>query len=353
MKRIGPSAQAPEREDVHAGSLLSGSGVRRRQPGPSTVRYGGNTVCYVETRLADGTLLVLDAGTGIRELGRELIRREHTGPITLLLTHVHWDHIQGLAVLRTALRRRAPRASASSRSPDVRSGTSACQKLILFDGIHFPIHARDIPAKLERLEDVESSYRVGSAKISRIPLNHPGGSQGFRIDDADGHSIAYLTDNEIAQPAPLTTTVDELARFSEGCDLVIHDAQYLADDMPAKRGWGHSMVSDVLELGKRAATPHLVLFHHEPGARRRRPRRDRHPGQRVAEGTSPGRARDRRQRRSRHRSLRRRGPLALDSPERSKQGALTIRSRQRLMRAPYSPTRLAVCALLSSPRSRF
>jgi phosphoribosyl 1,2-cyclic phosphodiesterase len=229
-------------------------------PGPSTVRYGGNTVC-VEARLADGTVLILDAGTGIRELGKELVREQHQEPITLLLTHVHWDHIQGLPFFGPLWQRGSHLRILPLPNFDQ---NNACRQLILFDGIHFPVHARDIPAKLERLEDNEATYRVGSATIKRIALNHPGGAQGFRIDDDGGHSIAYLTDNEIGQAPPLASTVDELAAFAEGCELVIHDAQYLEGDMPAKRGWGHSTLPEVLEFGKRAATPHLVLFHHEP-----------------------------------------------------------------------------------------
>jgi ribonuclease BN (tRNA processing enzyme) len=99
--------------------------------------------------------------------------------------------------------------------------------------------------------------------VRRIQLNHPGGAQGFRIDDEDGTSVAYLTDNEInAENAK--TTIDELARFADGVDLLIHDSQYLAEDMPAKLGWGHSVVTEVLRLGVLAEPKHLALFHHDP-----------------------------------------------------------------------------------------
>ncbi len=100
--------------------------------------------------------------------------------------------------------------------------------------------------------------------VKRIALNHPGGAQGFRIDDADGKSLCYLTDNELSPPGPVTTSMQELARFAARTDLLIHDSQYFEADMPVKRGWGHSTVEDVLRLTKLAETPHLVFFHHDP-----------------------------------------------------------------------------------------
>jgi len=99
--------------------------------------------------------------------------------------------------------------------------------------------------------------------VRRIQLNHPGGAQGFRIDDDDGTSVAYLTDNELHAENP-KTTVEELARFAGGSDLIIHDSQYLAEDMPGKLGWGHSVVTEVLRLGVLAEPKQLALFHHDP-----------------------------------------------------------------------------------------
>jgi ribonuclease BN (tRNA processing enzyme) len=97
-----------------------------------------------------------------------------------------------------------------------------------------------------------------------VSLNHPGGSDGFRIDDEGGASLCYLTDNELSPPGLITTPLDELARFAAGASLLVHDAQYLASDMPAKHGWGHSVVDDVLELGRRAEARTLALHHHDP-----------------------------------------------------------------------------------------
>jgi ribonuclease BN (tRNA processing enzyme) len=105
---------------------------------------------------------------------------------------------------------------------------------------------------------------VGNAEVRRVSLNHPGSAQGFRIDDTDGTSLAYLTDNELAAPGKVQTSPEELARFADGVDLLIHDSQYVNADMPNKHGWGHSVVDDVLKLGVLAEPKILALYHHDP-----------------------------------------------------------------------------------------
>jgi ribonuclease BN (tRNA processing enzyme) len=106
--------------------------------------------------------------------------------------------------------------------------------------------------------------RIGSARVTRVALNHPGGADGFRIDDADGSSVCYLTDNELHPPGAAVTSLEELARFARDTGLIIHDAQYLPEDMPDKHGWGHSLVHDVLSLGRAAEARTLALYHHDP-----------------------------------------------------------------------------------------
>lgn len=240
-------------------------GVRGSTPTPglSTVRYGGNTVC-VEVHLADGTPLILDAGTGLRELGNLLMSEGHRqtgGPLHMLLTHLHWDHIMGIPFFKPIWHKET-RLQIYPLANEVQQ--AAGRTRALFDGIHFPVRAADVPATIEFLETVASPWRIGSATITRIGLNHPGGAQGFRIDDDGGASLCYLTDNELSPPGPPATSLDALAKFAEGASLVIHDAQYTESEMPQKRGWGHSAIEDVLRLGQKAATKHLVLFHHDP-----------------------------------------------------------------------------------------
>jgi phosphoribosyl 1,2-cyclic phosphodiesterase len=227
-------------------------------PGPSTVRYGGNTVC-VEVRLADGTCIVLDAGTGIRELGNQLVAESYAAPIHLFITHGHWDHIIGLPFFAPVYRKHTkialhlPTVAQANRTRDP----------VLFDGTHFPVRFADLPARWDRIEHV-GEHRVGSATIRHVELDHPGGATGFRIDDDSGKSVCYLTDNELDPPGAAIAGPVALAQFAAGTDLLIHDAQYLPSDMPAKRGWGHSQVDQVLALARAAGARTLALHHHDP-----------------------------------------------------------------------------------------
>jgi len=226
-------------------------------PGPQTSRYGGNTSC-VEVRLSDGSTLALDAGTGMRELGKILVREERASPVHLFLSHTHWDHVMGLPFF-------APLYDKSNHLlvyPLANEAQERFQRNI-FDDIHFPVSVHDIPSKVEFARPEGDEWRVGSARVRRIQLNHPGGAQGFRVEDDDGSSMAYLTDNEIGA-GNTVVSVDDLARFADGVSLLIHDSQYIPADMPHKRGFGHSLVEDVLKLGQFARPGQLVLFHHDP-----------------------------------------------------------------------------------------
>lgn len=226
-------------------------------PGPQTSRYGGNTSC-VEVRLSDDSTLALDAGTGLRELGKKLVREGRASPVHLFLSHTHWDHVMGLPFF-------APLYDRSNHLLVYPLANEAQEKFQrnIFDDIHFPVSVNDIPSKVEFAKPEGVTWRVGSARVTRIQLNHPGGAQGFRVDDDDGTSMAYLTDNEIGA-GNTVVTVDDLARFSDGVNLLIHDSQYVPSDMPHKRGFGHSLVEDVLKLGQYAKPKDLVLFHHDP-----------------------------------------------------------------------------------------
>lgn len=226
-------------------------------PGPQTARYGGNTSC-VEVKLSDGTTLALDAGTGLRSLGNTLVREGREGQVHLLLSHTHWDHVLGLPFFAPLWNK----ANHIIVYPLANDAQERFQRNI-FDDIHFPVSVNDIPAKLELAKPSSTAWRIGSAVVKPVQLNHPGGAQGFRIDDDDGSSLAYLTDNELNAASAVIGT-DALARFSEGVSLLIHDSQYVLSDMPHKLGWGHSIVDDVLKLGALAQPHRLALFHHDP-----------------------------------------------------------------------------------------
>jgi phosphoribosyl 1,2-cyclic phosphodiesterase len=230
-------------------------------PGPATVRYGGNTSC-VEARLADGTVLILDGGTGLRELGKQLLAEGTRAQLHMIITHAHWDHIIGVPFF-------APIYTSDTTLTlypilTAAPGSSLPQEE-LFDGLHFPLRMHQLPAKIVRPENSdEAVWNIGSARVTRTRLNHPGGSTGFRVDDADGSSLVFLTDNELEPPGGRLVTTAELARFARGAGLLVHDAQYLDAEIDEKRGWGHSTVPQVLELGRQAEVRRLALYHHDP-----------------------------------------------------------------------------------------
>jgi ribonuclease BN (tRNA processing enzyme) len=233
-------------------------------PGPRTVRYGGNT-SSIEVRLADGTCLLLDGGTGMRELGRALAHQPTLPPFHLIVTHVHWDHVLGVPFFAPLYR---PDAKVTFHPPGGERSTAYGPEQ-LFDGRRFPLRLHQIPSEISRAP-VESSLverTVGSARLRPIRLNHPGGSTGYRIDDADGASLVLYTDQELppgvdhCAPPVLREDLIELAR---GASLLIHDAQYLESDFPLRAGWGHSSVPAVLELARAAEVRNLALYHHDP-----------------------------------------------------------------------------------------
>lgn len=230
-------------------------------PGPSTVRYGGNTPCVsIDGKYKNGRgwTAVFDAGTGAHRLGQELVNNDND--IFLFLTHTHWDHIQGFPFF------------APIYQPDRKIYLSHLEQrrglfeLLLeqMDGRRFPVPQEHLPANLTSLsaEEAEARIREGYG-VDRLRVNHPGETHGFKVHIQD-LKIVYIPDNEINPPYEPIVTLNDLATFCEGADVLIHDAQYVPEDMPAKQGWGHSVIDRVCELALRAKVKQLVLFHHDP-----------------------------------------------------------------------------------------
>lgn len=226
-------------------------------PGPSTVHYGGNTSC-VSIDLGSDKILVLDAGTGIRELGKVLA--VGNADIFVLLSHDHWDHIQGFPFFIPIYQ--PNRVIYTFTTLEAKSMLSSLIEQM--DGAHFPVIPDNLPSQYQCItEDVTVFLRDYGFNISRIATNHPGSSTGYCIEN-DGRSVVYLTDNELDPPYEKTTEFDGFVQFCQHADILIHDAQYIEQDMPKKRGWGHSLVSQVCELALAAEVKHLILYHHDP-----------------------------------------------------------------------------------------
>lgn len=230
-------------------------------PGPSTVKYGGNTSC-VEVRLDDGALLVLDAGTGIRTLGMSLRDRQFD-EIHLLLTHLHLDHLEGLGFFDPLWRHESvihvwgPPSTTHSLSERIARYMSPPL---------FPIDLTDIPSTCT-FHDAPEEWTIAGANILALQIEHVGPTVGFRIEE-NGRSLAYMPDHEPANVVKnLETATPEWIPGSDlayGVDVLFHDSQYSEGEYPSRRRWGHSSVADAVRYARVCKAEKLVLFHHDP-----------------------------------------------------------------------------------------
>jgi phosphoribosyl 1,2-cyclic phosphodiesterase len=233
-------------------------------PGPKTARYGGNTPC-VELR-AGGQTIIVDAGTGIRELGNALLKEAAGKPIAghLFIGHTHWDHIQGFPFF-------VPLYLPTSKFTVYgMRGTSKPFLDVMAGQMHpsyFPVQLKDMGSKPSFVE-LSAPVLVGEVKVSYHFLNHPGITVGYRFEHG-GKVFSYISDHEpygkLNASGEFADKEDAaVARFVAGSDLLVVEAQYTADEYKLKRGWGHSTFGDVLDLAAKAGVKKLALFHHDP-----------------------------------------------------------------------------------------
>jgi len=227
-------------------------------PGPETMRYGGNTSC-VELTLARGGKLILDAGTGIRNLGLAL--RSTEGPIHVLLTHLHLDHIQGLMFFAPAFHPDAEIVIWGPASPEA----SLCDRIARYISAPLaPVEVRELPFSFREAEPME--WEIGSARIRAQLVNHRGPTLGYRIEEEDA-SLCYIPDHEPSLGAPLSQLDDDWIsgfELAKDASLLVHDCQYTDHEYPQHVGWGHCALSDALEFGHRTGAKRMLLFHHDP-----------------------------------------------------------------------------------------
>jgi phosphoribosyl 1,2-cyclic phosphodiesterase len=236
-------------------------------PGPTTVRYGGNTPC-VEVRTSTDWLIVLDAGTGIRELGRSLIERANGAPIRgdIFLTHAHWDHIQGIPFFGPIFQRGNHFTIWGAKSlvptlDDVVRGQMAPTV--------FPVGFDQLDARVDFRELAEGRRSENGYEVRTFPVRHPGGALGYRFAEAEGAAAAlvYISDNELGSGAAYDTRPGwrgELVEFVRGTRVLVHDTTYTAEEYEQHRGWGHSTYEEAIDLALDADVATLVLFHHKP-----------------------------------------------------------------------------------------
>src|SRR5438034_1360501 len=234
-------------------------------PGAHTARYGGNTPC-VAVEGPGGQLVILDAGTGIRALGLQLVERQN-GAVNaeILLSHAHWDHIQGLPHFKPFF---SP--GNAVRIWGSRQGTTSLEAILRqqMDPAVFPIPLDALSAKLTVQQVDPGEFTVGAFRVRAMRLRHPGTTLGYRLTPAaGGASMAYVTDNELGSGGHYDTPASwrkDLVAFLAHVELLIHDAMYTPEELEAHRGWGHSTFEEAVALAAEAGVRRPVLFHHEP-----------------------------------------------------------------------------------------
>jgi phosphoribosyl 1,2-cyclic phosphodiesterase len=225
-------------------------------PGPKTVYFGGNTSC-VEIR-SGGRIIILDAGTGLRALGRALLAEFKNQPLnlTLLLSHTHWDHIQGLPFFGPIY---------DSRCRLRILGCEGARKGLVsvltgqMESTYFPVPFDKLPSNIEVVELKKFDFKIGSLRVQAQRANHPGVCVGYRLFTPRG-SIAYFPDSE---PRPGGED-REMVEFLKGADVLILDSQFNAVEYKRHAGWGHGCVDDSVALALAANVKQLCLFHHDP-----------------------------------------------------------------------------------------
>ncbi len=234
-------------------------------PGPSTTRYGGNTSC-LEIR-NDNQLLILDAGSGLRNLGNALMGLGQKIQAHVFITHMHWDHIQGIPFFTPAYIPGNSITFLGADEPD-----RSLQSIISgqMDPTYFPIELDDMGAELKFRNLSEDSYTINNIKFETLYVNHPGNSLGYKFHLND-KSVVYISDNE---PFDTAATASEgmvgedgnqkLIDFVKDCDILIHDAQYTQEEYEKHRTWGHSPFTFTVDMALKAGVQQLVLFHHDP-----------------------------------------------------------------------------------------
>jgi phosphoribosyl 1,2-cyclic phosphodiesterase len=242
-------------------ATIWGSRGTLASPGPETVRYGGQTSC-IALELSDGSMVILDAGTGIRPLGMSLSGASPSR-VDLLITHLHTDHIEGLRFFAPFW---DPSVEFHVWGPPAPLRNLEQRIAPFFAPPFFPVHLRNVPSRPAFLEVPTEPWTIGSAVVTAQLIKHPGPSVGYRIEEA-GRTLAYLPDHEPGLGTDLTSMeagwISGLS-LARNADVLVHDGQYTVGEYETRIGWGHSSTTDAVTFAERARARRLALFHHDP-----------------------------------------------------------------------------------------
>ncbi|MBF0328427.1 MAG: MBL fold metallo-hydrolase [Nitrospirae bacterium] len=226
--------------------------------GSEYVKYGGDTPC-IEIRTKNDEIIIIDAGSGIRRLGNNLIK-EGRFNFTMIFTHSHWDHIIGFPFFKPIY---SKKTNIQIFGCPIAQGS--LQKLLgdIMSPPHFPVSFNEVKAKLtfENDDSCREHYQIDSVRITPIALSHPNRGLGFKFEE-DGKTFVFLTDNELAFKHSGGLDYSDYMNFSKGADLLIHDSEYLENEYKIMKTWGHSLYTDALRLALEAKVKTFGLYHH-------------------------------------------------------------------------------------------
>ena len=228
-------------------------------PGPDTIKIGGNTTC-LEILNEKSLRIVVDAGTGIRNLGASILKENSPQTIFMLLTHSHWDHLAGFTFFAPAYH---PSYSI------VVYGNHMAQEVIRrdiyerHDNRYFPVNMDDLRADIAFFDKLPNPLVLEDIKITCLNLNHPGNGFAYCFKSRN-KKVVFITDNELGLQYVGGHTPEEIVAFCRKADVLIHDAQFLPEEIEAHRTWGHSTYAEVADVASQAGVRHVLLTHHAP-----------------------------------------------------------------------------------------
>ena len=224
--------------------------------GPEYEKYGGDTTC-IEIRTRDDERIIIDAGSGIRRLGKRLAEGKNH-PLHMFFTHAHWDHLLGFPFFKPIyIRERSLRIFGCSYTGET------LQRVLsrTMQSPYFPFEFADLQADLSFQEICSTPFPIHSVTVTPIPISHPNRGLGYKFQE-DGKTFVFLTDNELGFKHPGGLDFQDYVDHCRGADLLIHDAEFTREEYPSTRAWGHSVVQDALKLAIEAEVKRFGIFHH-------------------------------------------------------------------------------------------